>query len=136
MGSDSSAENTPKCPKHFWPNLSVQKFGIFEKKLSPGVRSPCFRWCKKTQKELWKFGFAFQTKFTYYIVGVILWDAISPHFSLSNSLLKLNSDRLSCVWGATRLHSGLKKIMRNYFRFYFSMLWDIPSKLVSLHQIN
>ena len=68
---------------------------------------------------------------TTYIVGVILWDAISPHFSLSNSLLKLNSDRLSCVWGATRLHTGLKTIMMNYFCFYSLMISrDIPSILV------
>ena len=33
----------PKCPKIDLPNLSAQaqKFGIFEKKLSLGVHSPC-----------------------------------------------------------------------------------------------
>ena len=87
-----------------------------------------YLWCKKTKKSYESSVFLYRQN---YIVGVILWDAISPHFSLSNSLLKLNSDRLSCVWGATRLHSGLKTIMRNYFRSYFSMLWDIPSILVS-----
>ena len=34
MGADSSAENTPKCPKIYLPNLSAQsqKFGISMKK--------------------------------------------------------------------------------------------------------
>ena len=137
------AENTPNASKYFGPIClpKPKSLGFSKKKLSLGVCSPCFKWCKKTQKELWKFGFPFQTKLTYYIVGVILWDAISPHFSLSNSLLKLNSDRLSCVWGATRLHSGLKTIMMNYFCFYSSMFSrDIPSVLVksrfSKYQIN
>ena len=91
----------PQMPQTFLAQFVCPspKVWDFRKKLSLGVRSPCFKWCKKTQKELWKFGFPFQTKLTYYIVGVILWDAISPHFSLSNSLLKLNSDRLFYVCG-------------------------------------
>ena len=44
MGAYSQAENTPKCLKKFQPKMSAQaqKFEIFEKKLSLGVRSP---WC-------------------------------------------------------------------------------------------
>ena len=41
MGADQSAKNTPNAPKNVWSNLSAQaqKFEIFEKKLSTGVRS-------------------------------------------------------------------------------------------------
>ena len=43
MGTDKSAEKPPNAPKNIRPNLSpqAQNFVIFEKKLSPGVRSPC-----------------------------------------------------------------------------------------------
>ena len=47
MGADSLAENTPNAQNDFGQfNLSAQgeKFGIFEKKLSMGVRSPCARY--------------------------------------------------------------------------------------------
>ena len=42
VGADSLAENTLNAPKIVRPNLSAQaqKFGIFDKKLSLGVRSP------------------------------------------------------------------------------------------------
>ena len=42
MSADSSAENTENVQKRFRPNLSkqAQKFGVFEKKLPLGVRSP------------------------------------------------------------------------------------------------
>jgi hypothetical protein len=41
MGADKSAENTPNALKFFGPICSAQaqKFVIFEKKLSLGVRS-------------------------------------------------------------------------------------------------
>ena len=32
MGADKLAENTPKCPKIYLPNLSAQRFGISMKK--------------------------------------------------------------------------------------------------------
>ena len=40
MGADSLAENTPKCPRTYLPNLSaqVQKFWI---SMKIAVRSPC-----------------------------------------------------------------------------------------------
>ena len=43
MGADSPVENTPNASKKFQPKMSAQaqKFEIFEKKLSLGVRSPC-----------------------------------------------------------------------------------------------
>ena len=42
MGADSPADNTPNVLKDFQPKVSAQgqKFEIFEKKLSLGVRSP------------------------------------------------------------------------------------------------
>ena len=42
-GTYKLAGNTSNDPKNFRPNLSTQaqKFDIFEKKLSLGVRSPC-----------------------------------------------------------------------------------------------
>ena len=40
MGADKSAENTPDAQKMLGP---ICLFGIFEKKLSLGVRSPCLR---------------------------------------------------------------------------------------------
>ena len=39
----SLGQKYKKCPRIYLPNLSAQaqKFGIFEKKNSMGVRSPC-----------------------------------------------------------------------------------------------
>ena len=41
MGSDKSAENTPKCPKTYLPKLSAQAQKFRWKKASLGVHSLC-----------------------------------------------------------------------------------------------
>ena len=52
MGADSLAENTPKCPRIYLPNLSAeaQKFWISMKNASLGIRSPCNRQCEMNKQ--------------------------------------------------------------------------------------
>ena len=57
IGADKLAENTPKCPKIYLPNLSAQAqmFGILMKIGFSGVHGPCTVLNWQPLKILWTY---------------------------------------------------------------------------------